>query len=178
MAKRARKFYSPAEKSAFIAEVERLYRAGDRSFASIARELGLHDSSYHSWVRQGFKVASPPVPVASVPAGQRVFEPGDRERLVIEVDGLRAQGQSVKAACQAVGISDKSYHKWKRGAVAHLPMRMVEVTALVPVPTVATALTLVSPRPAPPVLTLVAPGGYRIEGLGVDTAAKLLRALT
>jgi hypothetical protein len=63
-------------------------------------------------------------------------------------------------------------------------MRPVEVTALVPV--ASQALSLVPPRPAveaPAVapaqgLALVAPGGYRVEGLSVETAAALLRALS
>jgi transposase-like protein len=184
MANRARKFYSPAEKSAFVAEVERLYRAGGRSYASIARELGINDSSYHAWTRRGIKSASMPAP----PVAHRVFEPAERERLVGEVDGLRCRGYSLKSACQGVGISDKSYRKWKDAPAAPLPMRVVEVTALVPV---ATALAIVPPTgpalagrepggaPAAldSALTLVAPGGYRIEGLGIESAAQLLRAL-
>jgi len=52
------------------------------------------------------------------------------------------------------------------------------VTALVP--SVATALALLPPKSAPVggSLSLLAPGGYRIEGLGIETAARLLRALS
>lgn len=183
MAKQARKFYSPAEKSAFIAQVERLYRAGGRTYTSIARELGINETSYHSWVKQGFKPAPLSTPPATTPIAQRVFEPAERERLVAEVDRLRGQGRVVKAACRTAGISEKSYRTWKAATAPPLPMRVVEVTALVP--TVATALTLLPPKSAPvnlapstPALTLLAPGGYRIEGLAVETAAALLRALS
>ena len=53
MAKPVRKTYSAAEKSALVAEVERLYRVGGRTYPSIARELGLGDSTYHNWVKRG-----------------------------------------------------------------------------------------------------------------------------
>jgi hypothetical protein len=84
----------------------------------------------------------------------------------------------MKSACLSVGISDKSYRKWKEDANSPPQMRMVEVTALVP--TVATVVALLPPKSAPVdgVLSLLAPGGYRIEGLGIETAARLLRALS
>ena len=169
MAKRSNKFYSDAEKRALVADVDRLYSAGGRTYVSIARELGINDTSYHNWLRQGIKPA---------PAAQRVFQAGERELLVAEVERLRGLGHSLAAACQTAGISDKSYRKWKTPAAEALPMRVVEVTALVP--TVAMALTLVPPKPATatPALTLLAPGGYRIEGLCVEDAARLLRALS
>lgn len=177
MAKRSNKTYSHAEKVALVADVERLYAAGDRTYASIARELGINDSSYHAWVRLGIK----PAVAAGLQSGRaahRVFTASERERLVAEIDALRARGHSMRAASQAVGISDKSYRKWKDDACPPLPMRVVEVTALVP--TVATAPALLPPKPAPVdgVLSLLAPGGYRIEGLGIETAARLLRALS
>ena len=175
MPKRVHKFYSRAEKSAFLAQVDRLYQAGGRTYVSIARELGLNDTSYHNWLSQGIK----PTPAAvTTSATQRVYNAAEREQLVAAIDASRTRGNSMKSACQAAGISDKSYRKWKMPAAEALPMRVVEVTALVP--TVAMALTLVPPKPAPatPALTLFAPGGYRIEGLGVETAALLLRALS
>jgi len=175
MAKPARKSYSPAEKSAFVAAVERLYNAGGRTYASIALELGLHESSYHSWVRQGIK-APPPAPIVTTALAPRVFEPAERERLLVEVDRLRGRGHGVRSACRTAGISEKSYRNWKAAAAPALPMRVVEVTALVP--TVATALALLPPKSVAPTLTLVAPGGYRIEGLAVETAAALLKALS
>jgi transposase-like protein len=188
MAKRVHKFYSPAEKSVFLARIEELYEAGGRTYTSIARELGLNDTSYHNWRSQGFK-PTPKTPAAvAVPSAQRVFDASDRVQLVGNIDALRARGSSMKAACLAVGISDKSYRTWKAAAAPRLPMRVVEMTALVPMPTVATALTIVPPTGpalagrelggAPIALALVAPGGYRIEGLGIETAAQLLRALS
>ena len=49
-------------------------------------------------------------------------------------------------------------------------MRPVEITALVPAMTAA-------PAAVESHLSLVTPGGYRVEGLSVATAAELLRAL-
>lgn len=86
MAKTVRKTYSAAEKSAFVAEVERLYRGGDRTYTSIAHELGLGESTYHSWVSQGVKATAP---VAAAPTLPRTFLPADRAALVAEVERLR-----------------------------------------------------------------------------------------
>jgi transposase-like protein len=188
MAKRVHKFYSRAEKSAFLAQIDRLYQAGGRTYVSIARELGLNDTSYHNWLSQGIKPTPAPAPAATASATHRVFNAAERERLVADIDVLRTRGSSMKAACLAVGISDKSYRTWKAAASPRLPMRVVEMNALVPMPSVATALTIVPPTGpalagrelggAPIALTLVAPGGYRIEGLGIETAAQLLKALS
>jgi transposase-like protein len=179
MAKRVDKFYSRAEKSALLAQIDRLYQAGGRTYVSIARELGLGDTSYHRWLSQGIKPARARAPVVATPVSPRVFIAAEREQMVADIDGLRARGNSMKSACMAVGISDKSYRNWKEALAPRLPMRQVEVTAMVPAPTAGLALTLVPPMPAAgaPALTLVAPGGYRIEGLCIETAARLLRAL-
>jgi len=174
MAKPVRKSYSAAQKSALVAEVERLYRAGGRSYTSIARELGIRDSSYHNWLSQGIKPAPPPAALAA----PRVYSPSDRVELVATVERLRGEGQAVDAACRAAGISIKSYRKWREDAAPPLAMRPVTITSLVP--TAATALSFVPSRPAAlsPPLALVAPGGYRVEGLSIETAAQLLRALS
>ena len=57
MAKPTRRTYTAAEKSALVAEFERIYKAGGRTYASVARELGIGDSTYHFWVGQGVKPA-------------------------------------------------------------------------------------------------------------------------
>ena len=175
MAKPVRKTYSAAEKSALVAEVERLYRGGGRTYTSIAHELGLGDSTYHSWVGQGVKPTA--APVVETPAVPGVYTDADRARLVSEVERLRADGQAIEPACRLAGISVKSYRKWRPEGVSALAMRPVEVTALVPI--AASAMSFVPSRPPAitPALALVAPGGYRIEGLSIEAAAQLLRAL-
>lgn len=202
MAKIVRRTYTAAEKAAYVAEFERLYRAGDRTYASIGRQLGVSESNYYAWVAQGIKptpAATKAAPAAkpATPGKPRViYTPAERERLVIDVERLLAAGQIVEAACRAVGIGEKSFRTWRaarRAAPLPMPaMRPVEVTA--PAPEV-TALVPVAidapaslfepvsptapPRPAPepPGLSLVAPGGYRLEGLAVETAVAVLRAL-
>lgn len=174
MAKLVRRTYSAAEKSALVAEVERLYRGGDRTYASIAQQLGLGDSTYYSWVSQGVKATAP---VAATPTFSRAVAPADRAALVADVERLRAEGQAVNVACNSAGISVKSYHRWRKDTASPLPMRAVEVTSLVPAQ--ATAMTFLPSRPPAitSTLTLVASGGYRVEGLSVESAALLLRAL-
>lgn len=100
--------------------------------------------------------------------------------LVTEIERRVLAGRgSLRAIAAELGTCDASYNNWIRAGIkAPVPtMRPVEVTALVPVGP--SALTLVPPaKAAPAQLTLVAPGGYRLEGLCVETAAALLRALS
>lgn len=169
--------YTLEEKARLMAEVERRYRQGGRSYRDIARELGISDSSYHNWVRAGIKPAVLPEPTpAKRAAVPRPYASDERERLIADIERLRREGQSIVAACRTVGISDKSYRKWIEKANPLPAMRPVEVTALVPV--ASAAMTIAAPKPSPiETLTLVAPGGYRVEGLDVQGAAALLRAL-
>lgn len=51
MAKPApKKTFTAEEKATLVAEVERLYQVGGRTYVSIARELGIGDTSYHTWI--------------------------------------------------------------------------------------------------------------------------------
>jgi transposase-like protein len=170
--------YTLEEKVALVTKIDQLYRAGNISLKAAAAAAGTTDTSYQTWLRAGIR----PQPVAPArPGAARLYEPEERERLLAAVDGLRARGKGVLAACREIGISDKSYRKWRAAAAPPPAMVPVEVTALVPVAPVQ-GLTLAPPRPVAGVqpsggLTLVAPGGYRVEGLAVETAAALLRAL-
>ena len=163
MAKSVRRNFTREEKSAYVAEFERLYRAGGRTYASIARQLGLSESNYFAWVARGIK-PSAPVATPAAPSSPRIaYSPDQRGRLVAEVERLVASGQAVRAACRTAGIGEKSFRAWRNRPATPLQMREVAVTSLVPL--------------APPAITVVAPGGYRVEGLGVEDAARLLRAL-
>lgn len=109
------------------------------------------------------------------------YPPAERERLRQEVERLRSAGYSTERACQSVGIAADSYRRWRDAAAPAAAMRPVEVTALVPVRP--QALSLIPPKPASEIasaqgLALFSPGGYRVEGLDVETAAALLKALT
>lgn len=178
MAKPARRTYTLEQKTALVAEVERLYRAGGRSYVAIARELGISDTSYHNWIAQGIKptsaAAAVPAPATSKP--RKIYTAAERDQLVAEVKRLHAAGQTVKEVCRAVGIGEKTFRVWRAQRRALPAMRPVEVTAVVPV--ASEALSLAPPQPtAPATLNLLAPGGYRVEGLSVESAAQLLRAL-
>ena len=191
----ASRSYTLDEKIALVTEIERRYRAGGGALSAIAAAVGTSVTSYRNWVTAGIKPASPPAPAA--PSRSRLlYEPAERERLVAEVDRLRLEGRSLEAACREAGISDKSYRKWQLDAARAVgfrvpspasgpgsrqgwpEMRPVEITALVPMSQ--RAMTMASPLPTlvAEALTLVAPGGYRVEGLGIESAARLLRALS
>lgn len=170
MAKNKRKNYTPEQKAELVAEVDRRYSAGNVSYKAVTSELGISESNYFAWSRAGYK----PAPAPAQP-NRKPRTPAEREQLVAQVERLRDAGLSAKAACKQVGIGHDSYCKWREPKA----MRPVEVTALVPA--ALSALAIVPPQPAlapePERLTLVAPGGYRIEGLGVESAAALLKAL-
>lgn len=154
------------EKIALVTEIDRRYRAGEGSRAAIARELGTSDSNYYNWRKAGIE----PIPTrVEVP---RTYDPAEREELVAEVDRRRGNGQTVLDACRGAGVSKDRYRRWKADLAPSGPLRPVEVTAVV-------ALPELSLRPARVVETLIlhAPGGYRIEGLAIESAAALLRAL-
>lgn len=155
---KTRRNYIPEQKLELVTEIERRYRAGEGSLATIAKQLGTSESNYHNWLRAGIRPKKPAPP--------RQYSPEERERLAAEVDRLRAEGLNLDAACKEAGIAETSYRKWKDDATP-LTLRPVEITALVPMAQSAQQEGL----------TLVAPGGYRIEGLAVESAAALLRAL-
>lgn len=168
------------QKIAFVSEIARRYPSEGRPLTSIADELGISASNYYNWTKAGIRPRPPEPPRRTRPPAPPPYDRAEREQLLAEVDRRRASGLGILAACREVGISDKSYRKWRDAAAPPPAMVPVEVTALVPVsPPAPSALTLAPPRPSgePEQLTLLAPGGYRIEGLGVETAAQLLRAL-
>jgi transposase-like protein len=177
MAKPARQSFTAAEKSALLAEIEQLYRAGGRTYVSIARQLGLRDNSYHSWLSQGIRPLAPAPSGAPAPACKaRVTHTAeDRQRLVAEVERLHAEGQSIASSCRSLGIRDETFRVWRAQGRPLPALRPVEITALVPL--APTVLTLAPARPARASLSLLAPGGYRVEGLAIEDVAALLRAL-
>jgi hypothetical protein len=92
----------------------------------------------------------------------------DRAGIVAAIDRRRREeGRSLASLVAEYGISTSSYYLWRREGEADSPgqaFRPVAVTALVP-----------AARGAG--LSVVSPGGYRVEGLSVEDAARLLRAL-
>jgi hypothetical protein len=83
-----------------------------------------------------------------------------KARLVSACGRLRAAGHSVDQIAEMLGISAESARRWSAGPKA---------TALVAV--------RVTADDARATLTLVTPAGHRVEGLTVQSAAELVRAL-
>jgi transposase len=81
----------------------------------------------------------------------------------------RAAGATFSAIADELGVSPESVRRWAAKSMPPAP-----TTALVPVEIVAGKPELAQERRT---LTVVAPGGYRVEGLTVDEAAALLRVL-
>jgi transposase len=155
--------YTQEEKIAFVTAVARRYPSEGRALKFIADELGISASNYYQWLKAGIRPRiDAPKPLTSPPAP---YDKAERERLKEEVNRLRQSGLGILAACKKVGISDKSYRKWSMAGTATATVAMRPV-----------ALTVgISGGSS---LTLVSPGGYRVEGLEVESAAALLRALT
>lgn len=174
--------YTEAEKIALVTKVDHLVRVGGLTLTAAVKAAGTNSASYANWTRAGIR----PLPAAhSAPAP---VPPAERARLVSEVQARCVAGMDVRQACREVGISDHRYYKWRRQGAPLPAMRPVEVTtrgpeitALVPVAPAPLALASARPSPEAPAqnagLVLVAPGGFRVEGLAVESAAALLRAL-
>lgn len=155
--------YTQAEKVAIVSEIARRYRSEGRSVAAIAEDLGISPSNYYKWRRDG--IAPQPTPT---PSARRPYSAADKERLKAQVKDLLSAGKNLQAACQMVGISGKSFRKWCADADSTTVLRPVEITGITPV----------AATPASAGLALIAPGGFRIEGLSIETATQLLKALS
>lgn len=164
--------YTHEEKVALVTEIDRRHRIQGDPLRVIANQLGTTDTSYSNWRKAGIEPVKEP---RRAEANHPPYSATERERLLAEVDCLRGQGLSIVKACATAGISNKSYRKWKDDLAPPSAMRPVEITALVPV--ARAPVPMVTSKPAPETLSLLAPGGYRIEGLSVESAAALLRAL-
>lgn len=192
------KVYTPGEKAAFVGEIQRRQRAEGLSAGHIARELGISSSSYYCWVRAG--VRAPEGALKShVPAGKassaalrakaaRRYDAGQRAALLAEVAARREAGERLGAILRALDLGRKSYARWLeferpaptfRAVVVEdaAPSDLPPAAAMVALAPIAEADQAINTPMPPAQLTLVAPGGYRIEGLAVESAAALLRAL-
>lgn len=154
--------YSEAERVALVTEIERRFQAGEGSIRAIAAQLGTCEASYHNWTKAGVKATRQHV---------RNYGPEERDRIVAEVARFETSGLSTTAACRAAGISIDSLRRWQVDGDGELVLRPIEITAVVP------AASTESITPPLSQLSLLAPGGYRLEGLSVASAAALLRAL-
>ncbi|MBM3271121.1 MAG: transposase [Candidatus Sericytochromatia bacterium] len=157
--------FGARERAEIIEAIERGAEQG-RSVGATARDFGITGSVYYSWIRERARTdrgSAAPVP-GSGPASRsrRRVSADEKERLVAEMRHRRDRGESIQAVALATGLHENTCYRWLRRPVMPA-FRPVEVVVAEPAP--------------PPRLSLTAPGGYRIEGLDVETAARLLRAL-
>ncbi|MBM3271502.1 MAG: transposase [Candidatus Sericytochromatia bacterium] len=156
--------YGARERAEIIAAIERGAEQG-RSVAATAREFGITGSVYYRWIRERARAergADSPVSESRPHRARIRPSAGEKECLVAEMRRRRDRGESIQTVALATGLHENTCYRWLRqtGMPAFRP---VEVLVAEPVP--------------PPSLSLVAPSGHRIEGLDVEAAAQLLRAL-
>jgi transposase-like protein len=99
------------------------------------------------------------------PAIRRRYSPGLQQRAVEYCHGRSQHGESVRQVAAALGVAAFSLHRWLRQARSRPAFQPVTV---VPAPTLVDLASLA--------VTLTA-DGPRVEGLDVETAARLLRLL-
>lgn len=91
---------------------------------------------------------------------RRRYSAEERGTMVQKARAMRASGMSLAAVASELGVSVISLTKWLRDdrpVPSFLPVRLAET--------------------APPVLSLVTPSGYRVEGLTPEGIVALLRIL-
>lgn len=101
--------------------------------------------------------------------------PDLKEEVVRFVERQRDEGISLETLTRVLGISRSAIERWLRQR-----HRRIKPVCIVEEPLVPSVLSPVAPgQPSASTgdLVLVTPGGYRIEGLGLDAAVELLRGL-
>jgi transposase-like protein len=99
------------------------------------------------------------------PAIRRRYSPGLRQQAVEYCQGRVDEGESVRQVASALGVAAFSLQRWMRQARRRPAFQPVTVVPT-PHPAEVVALTVT-----------VTPEGARVDGLDVDTAARLLRLL-
>lgn len=92
---------------------------------------------------------------------QRRYSPALRAQAVRYCGMRRQAGEAVRDVAEALGVAPWSLHRWRQHAAA--PGRFAPVQVV--------------PRPVPPLVVVVDGRGARVEGLDLDTAARLLALL-
>lgn len=157
--------YDARERAEIIAAIERGAEQG-RSVGATARDFGITGSVYYRWIRE--RARSERGSDIAISSGGRASQErrrpsaDEKGRLVAEIRRRRDAGEPIQSVALAVGLHENTCYRWLRETEAPT-FRPVEVVVAEPVAQVA--------------LSLVAPSGHRVEGLDVETAARLLRAL-
>lgn len=161
--------YTQAERDQIIAGIRAGLTAGKRA-AVTAMELGITESTFYRWLREKARASGSAETNAGSPERGVGYAPSEKARLIAAVEQRVARGEKAVAAAQAVGLAASTYYAWTRASRAN-----AAPLTLRPVTVVATETS--RPAASGGGLTLVAPGGYRLEGLDVASAVALLRAL-
>ncbi|MEZ4436741.1 MAG: hypothetical protein R3F65_30445 [bacterium] len=107
-------------------------------------------------------------------AGQTRFPPELSTRIDDAIAQFKAAGQTHTEIGRALGLSRKTIRNRLDRMLAHdvtaSSMRPVVIQRPPPAPAP-------EPAPTPTVITLISPTGWRIEGLSIDAAARLLALL-
>lgn len=99
---------------------------------------------------------------------RRIYTAALKRRVLETVDAMVADGMKQAHACEALGIHQGTVADWKRGG-RRMRSTSKKRSRVVPVEVAATS-------PAAE-LTMVLPGGIRVEGLKVDQLIELTKAL-
>ena len=175
---RTPKDYGPAERARIMEAVQRGLEQG-RRVGVTARECGITEACYYRWVRETARAGRKASPSDSdrdtgVAGGGRnmalrrrgPLPAGLREQLQSRAVVLRNEdGLAAEAIAERLGVSPQTIGRWLADHAREVGFVQVSVVAD----------DATEPAAATPVL--VAPGGYRVEGLDVAGLAELLRRL-
>ena len=93
----------------------------------------------------------------------RRYPSGLREQILAFIQHAKSAGMAVSESCRRLGISSKQLSNWRAAIRAAEPKALVPVKVIDEVPWT--------------MLSIVAPNGYRVEGLSAEQAIELMRAL-
>jgi transposase-like protein len=91
----------------------------------------------------------------------RRYEPGLKARLIAYAVRRRREGIAVQAIARELGVVFETVRRWCVATAPAPAMREVQI----------------SPEPSSRTFTAVSPSGVRVEGLTLEDAAALLRAV-
>jgi transposase-like protein len=87
------------------------------------------------------------------------------------------KGDTVKAVVERLGVSEPTLQAWRRGQTPGSKARRSEQKVAPLVPVVVQSRKEETPPRAAATFAVVSPQGFRVEGLGLEEAAQLLRRL-
>lgn len=87
------------------------------------------------------------------------------------------KGETVREVTKRLGVSEPTLQAWRRGQTPGSKARRAGERSVPLVPVVVQPRKAEAPVQSPASLTVVTPQGWRVEGLGVESAADLLRRL-